>query len=150
MLYDDLTIDGTVERIRKLAGFLHALPHNKKLNMSNWASHARIGITENLCKTSACVAGWATRVWPKELILQDDSVVLKESLESDWTVHGPEALGVVLGITYEQSEAICYSRQSTPKRKARELRKVAALFKKRGNIHNVSIPEIKEIMGRLS
>lgn len=141
-----------VRRLRKLADFLAKLPHDGKLKMEQWANSTKIGTTKPMCSTSACVAGWATVVFPKELTLRRQfvpwlgrlSIVLCHRKERSLT-HEP-AFTKAMRLPAPIAEAIAGSENTTPKEKARQLRRVARLMERR-DPDTISHYDIREICG---
>lgn len=121
----------TSKNLDKLANKIESLPHDYKLEMSEYASSDKIGTTKNLCNTVACVAGWATTVFPDKLILKNQEVVLKRNFE----IYGVQAFASVLGITDDQSENItqkwpCGTHRQIRRAKIKELRSLSGFYKK--------------------
>lgn len=128
-------------RILKLAAFLagpvaradaRAQARGKyKFNMKHWCgwnderddkAPTKVGLTKNLCNTSACALGWATNLWPKQLYLRNGLVKLRGSRR-----YGLDAAVDFFGLDAIQAEhafAVGFSR--TPKEEATMLRKIAA------------------------
>jgi len=125
------------KRLRKLADFLagpvaraHARVEKtggRKFFMGYFANATKIGLTKELCGTTACALGWATRVFPRTFELQGPEghviVAPKGGKVQDLSPRTREFFG--LDIDQEDDAFYCgYAR--TPQEEAKLLRSLAA------------------------
>jgi len=125
-------------RLRKLADFLagpvaraHARVKKtggRKFFMGFFANATKIGLTKEMCGTTACALGWATRVFPRTFELQGREghviVAPKGGEVQDLAAHTRE----FFGLDEDQADDAFYLCEyaRTPQEEAKLLRSLAA------------------------
>lgn len=129
---ENIRFAGTAERLRKLADFIEKLPHEGKLRMEEWAHDGglgAIGIAQEQCGTSACVAGWATVVFPEVLVLVHND--WKDKMFPKHVITGrigTQAFMNAMDLTETDAYEVCFSQQTTRAKKAVQLRNLAWMY----------------------
>ena len=126
----------TRARLLRLAAFLETVP-NRRFYMYSWFDDIKAGgvvcdlppPTKTRCGTSACALGWATSIPAFRRAGLTVRMYKGDMIRPLFgRLEGEDAAKAFFGITTSEVEELFLGDQVTPKKKARELRTVAARY----------------------